>query len=989
VTFTIGFLIDSIPFTPGVIAGTESLGGSESACLGLARALKARGHAVSIFATKLDEACIGPDQAGVLWHPADELPAMNTVIEFDVFVVLRLYPHLATFQPKARLTLLWHQDLLTDPNGLMAVAWAADTHVYVSDYQRQQYEDRLPELKGHGWVTKNGYDETLVPADVVKDPNRIIHITRPERGLRPILQMWAHLKKQFPQATLALCRYNSMYDAAGWGKVCAQFDEAVEAVNAEVGGITYLGELGKPALYRAIAESAVMWYPGIASFAETSCIAAIEAQANGTPFVGSYKGALPETVPSGVLVKGDAENDADYQRASIDAVIDALKGCANSGFAYRARVKSGQQHVRAYTYDAIAAEWDAFITDTFQTRYAENRVGVLRQLLHYDDLSAADRVAADILEREPSNQEAADIRALYTRVAAGLDQGPADYAERALDPATEIKFEGQQGIGRFYQAGSAFAGCTHVLDMACGNGSMALHLAERYPTLRITGVDYAAGNIAVAQEAAARMGLSDRVTFLCGSPWNLETQQPVPVDLAGPFDGLFVGEFIEHVADCTALVDSLEAYLTPGAVVVYTCPSGPFGELLQRGMALKRGHVHHFCGDDLAAVFGGKEAFGLECIERGISMRGHSIAYWVISYRMAPNRPAGRRPYAHRIVTTRPKARLSVGLIAHNAEVDLGKCLTPLYGLADEILVGDTGSMDATAEIAESYGARVIPLSSVESFEDGFSGARNAVLAQATGEWFMWIDADEWLQGVPNLHKYLVSGPYNGYAISQLHLMLDGPVGRDTPVRIFRTGQGIRFFGCVHEQPGLDDGNTDILPALELSDVSVAHSGYLTESVRKGKMLNRNLPLLKRDQQVFPKRRLGRVLVLRDFYNLGQFTQERADGQLTSKAQKYYGECVRLFMLHFADPADKYHKLARPFYEASLKALGTGFELDYGLGGRQGDMGNHRAKLQRVRVQTFAEYDAIVRHEMARIAEQMHPAPLKTDPFEEPAGVAA
>jgi hypothetical protein len=124
--------------------------------------------------------------------------------------------------------------------------------------------------------------------------------------------------------------------------------------------------------------------------------------------------------------------------------------------------------------------------------------------------------------------------------------------------------------------------------------------------------------------------------------------------------------------------------------------------------------------------------------------------------------------------------------------------------------------------------------------------------------------------------------------------------------------------------------------------------------------------------------------VLRDFYNLGQFTQERADGQLTSKAQKYYAECVRLFMLHFADPADKYHKLARPFYEGALKALGTGFELDYGLGGRQGDMGNHRAKLQRVRVQTFAEYDAIVRYEMAKIAEQMHPAPLKTDPFSEP-----
>src|SRR5690606_29967739 len=99
-----------------------------------------------------------------------------------------------------------------------------------------------------------------------------------------------------------LCRYSSMYDAQGWGRICAQFDREVAAVNAAVGGIEYLGELGKPAPYRAIAEAAVMWYPGVASFAETSCIAAIEAQACGTPFVGSHKGALTETVPYGVLV---------------------------------------------------------------------------------------------------------------------------------------------------------------------------------------------------------------------------------------------------------------------------------------------------------------------------------------------------------------------------------------------------------------------------------------------------------------------------------------------------------------------------------------------------------------------------------------------------------------------------------------------------------------------------------------------------------------
>jgi glycosyltransferase involved in cell wall biosynthesis len=178
---------------------------------------------------------------------------------------------------------------------VMAVAWNLDQSLYVSEYHRQQWEDILPELKGIGAVTRNGFDPR-VPKDVTKDPNAIIHISRPERGLGPILTMWPEVRKRNTNAVLKLCRYSSMYDAKGWGRVCQSYDELTEQVNAEVGGIEWLGELNKPALYQEIAKAAVMWYPGIANFAETSCIAAIEAQACGTPFVGSLRGALPETV---------------------------------------------------------------------------------------------------------------------------------------------------------------------------------------------------------------------------------------------------------------------------------------------------------------------------------------------------------------------------------------------------------------------------------------------------------------------------------------------------------------------------------------------------------------------------------------------------------------------------------------------------------------------------------------------------------------------
>ena len=305
----IAFLLDSVPFTRDVIAGRTSLGGSESACLGLARALKARGHEVHILASKLDSEAEGPDQAGVFWHGIDGLADLMRCVSWDVVVGQRMPWFWAHDPIEARLKVFWAEDLLTlnDSKYVMAVAWAFDRLMYVSDFHRQQWEERLPELKGIAYVSRNGFDPADLPAGpVVKDPTRIIHTSRPERGLDPLLTMWPAVRQARPDATLQICRYNSMYDAGNWGRVCAGFDARVAEVNARVGGITYLGELTKPDLYRAIAEAAVMWYPGVADFAETSCLAAIEAQACGTPFVGSYKGALPETVPNGHLVRGDA-----------------------------------------------------------------------------------------------------------------------------------------------------------------------------------------------------------------------------------------------------------------------------------------------------------------------------------------------------------------------------------------------------------------------------------------------------------------------------------------------------------------------------------------------------------------------------------------------------------------------------------------------------------------------------------------------------------
>jgi glycosyltransferase involved in cell wall biosynthesis/SAM-dependent methyltransferase len=1000
VTFSIGFFVDSVTFTPAVIAGDESLGGSESACLGLARALRRQGHDVHIFTTKITEDALGPDHGGVVWHDAAEHGEFNQLVEWDVFVALRTLAPFFGRKVRARLRVLWNQDLLIGNDSrvaVMAAAYALDSVVYVSDFHRQQWELLVPELKGLAHVTKNGFDPTLVPAEATKDPNRIIHITRPERGLRPLLAMWPEIRRRAPHAELHLCRYSSMYDPGGFGQICAQFDAEVEAVNAEVGGITYLGELGKPALYKAIADAAVMFYPGVKDFAETSCIAALEAQANGTPFVGSYKGALPETVPSGVLIRGDAESP-EYQELAVAAVVEMLDGCRRQTVMYRHRQKAGRAHVESYTYDAIAAEWLTWLERTFRARYEGSKLGVLRQLLHYDDITAAQRVAEEISRDCPgcdddqamaaAHVEAVDAMQLCTRVIAGKEHTASDYTERALGPLVEIEHN-----PRFKQAAERFKDCTHVLDLACGTGGMALLLAKTFPDIRVTALDYAPGNIARANEAAAQLGVSDRCTFIESPVYDFETQQPVDLRACigdGIFNGVFVGEFLEHVGDCVAMVDAVEALVTPDAPVVFTVPHGPMVELQDRTAPYRRSHVHHFQHRDLAAVFGKKRAVDVNYIPwGGQTVRGDVCGNWIISYR-ASDAPTGARPYEHLIITTRPLRRLSVGILATNAGTDLPACLASVWPIADEIIVGLAAADAETRRVCATFDAtyetsriRTIDLPAVHDIPDGFAGARNAILAAATGDAFLWIDTDERLVDGGALWKFLETGPYKGYAIKQIHMHIDAAPTFDKPVRVFFPRPEIQFYGAVHEQPQWGDANTDIIPAMGLEDVAIMHLGYVTEGIRRVKQLSRNRPLLVRDQERFRDRELGRVLWIREFVQMAGQDRARYDGALTPAAKQYYTQAIGIFEKHFGDPAHKYHKLARPFYEEALTSVNGALEAEFALIVNPNGLGKARALPERVWCRTLADIERQLQHRLELIRKAMQPTPTRVDPFED------
>ncbi len=82
--------------------------------------------------------------------------------------------------------------------------------------------------------------------------------------------------------------------------------------------------------------------------------------------------------------------------------------------------------------------------------------------------------------------------------------------------------------------------------------------------------------------------------------------------------------------------------------------------------------------------------------------------------------------------------KLSVGILTFNSERRIRKVLDSVKGIADEIVVLDSGSQDRTVEIAESSGARVF----FRKF-DNFVNQKNYLLSLCRGEWVLFIDDDE------------------------------------------------------------------------------------------------------------------------------------------------------------------------------------------------------------------------------------------------------
>lgn len=185
---------------------------------------------------------------------------------------------------------------------------------------------------------------------------------------------------------------------------------------------------------------------------------------------------------------------------------------------------------------------------------------------------------------------------------------------------------------------------------------------------------------------------------------------------------------------------------------------------------------------------------------------------------------------------SRTATTVSAVLIVKDEEAVLEECLASV-AWADEVVVYDTGSSDATVEIARRLATTV-----VEGYwDDDFAAARNRALAHATGEWVLVVDADEVFEADPDALRHELDrheSDARGVIVVDAASVQEGESGSILSVRLFRRTLH-HYEGALHEQPVRDDGG--LLRPHRLPGALVVHSGYLPEVVVEKQKGERNL----------------------------------------------------------------------------------------------------------------------------------------------------
>lgn len=264
------------------------------------------------------------------------------------------------------------------------------------------------------------------------------------------------------------------------------------------------------------------------------------------------------------------------------------------------------------------------------------------------------------------------------------------------------------------------------------------------------------------------------------------------------------------------------------------------------------------------------------------------------------------------------KVPISACLIAKNEEKYLEGCLQRLKPCGFEIVVTDTGSTDRTKEIAAKYADKVLDFEWI----DDFSAARNFCAKNASNNWILSIDCDEYVNDVdvPKIRILTQKFPHALGIINITNIILNNgeqQYGREQVVRFYNK-RHFSFINRIHEQLMVNDpSKVKVYDERFIMPMELIHHGYAIGPEEMKKKQERNLNLLLKSLENNPEDPYACFQIGQSHYVLGNYEE----------AIKYYDKALsynpslglEYVQLLIVGRANAYKRLGR--YNEELQSL--------------------------------------------------------------------
>ena len=190
--------------------------------------------------------------------------------------------------------------------------------------------------------------------DAMSEHPTLVYTSTPFRGLDILVRCFPKIRERIPNAKLRVFSSMKIYQMEDSDDKFAKLYDTCR----DTPGIEYVGPVPQPQLARELKSATVLAYSN--SFAETACVAMMEAMASGCMIVSSHLGALPETTAGYAQLLSEKPGTEAYDAAFIEEVVRALESVSGSERDavenhLRKQVNYCQQHYR------WAAKVDAWV----------------------------------------------------------------------------------------------------------------------------------------------------------------------------------------------------------------------------------------------------------------------------------------------------------------------------------------------------------------------------------------------------------------------------------------------------------------------------------------------------------------------------------------------------------------------------------------------------------------------------------------------------